>query len=152
MRPKERRCWEDWKERPESTGIWPLMKRCTVLVNPSMPLLSSLTLRQQYWLGWWSSSSTLTVTNSIFKYLIPLTDTCLGFWFRKCDPWTFECFLSCGPQCRERDRKLVFRCECGGGRVRGWGGCWGTPRYFLSCLFFSTLFLFPPCQHQTRQD
>lgn len=124
---------------------------CTVLVNPFMSLLSSLTLHQQYWLSWWSSLSTLTMTKPIFKHYSPLTHTCPGFWFETCDLCTFGCFISPGPQCRKRE-KVGTQVWAWGRKGKRVGWMLGDPEIFSFLSVFSTLFLFPPCQHQTRQD
>lgn len=88
----------------------------------------------------------------IVKPFIPLSGVCLDFW--EIWPCTFKCLISFsqGEKKREeRSRYLGVSASewlCEG--VEGRGGCWGTPRYFLSCLFFPPYFFF--LHVNTKQD
>lgn len=88
------------------------------------------------------------------KPYIPLSGMCLDFWFGKSGPCTFKCSISTSRDEKKRGEGSwylgvsVSKCLCEG--LGGWGGCWGTPRYFLSCLFFPPYFFF--LHVNTKQD
>lgn len=115
---------------------------CIILINHFIPcLISSLTSWQQYWLGWWNSLFTLTVSMPLWKVLLHWQMPDLVFGLRKKTTALLKASFNLGLSVG-REGKLLFRCESPGkGGREGW--MLGGPRDIFFLVFFFHPIPFP---------